>query len=159
MNLIYWWILVRSLHCIKDNMMKTGMNAILWSSLRNCLSIFSKALLVIFLCGRVLIRGGHCCGKSYFFFNAFTRTSGQKRSWKQETNRLGSKWNTRTEKSEYGDKRKKIIIGKITLQEPAVTVLVLTSIMLFPVLKCYSLFKCLSKRSTIRCTQTVPSHL
>lgn len=66
MNLIYWWIPVRSLHCIKDNMMKTRTNAILWSSLRNCLSIFSRTLLVIFLCGRVLIRRCHCCGKSYF---------------------------------------------------------------------------------------------
>lgn len=37
-------------------------------------------------------------------------------------------------------KRKKKITGNITQQEPEVTMLVLTSIMLFAVLKCYSLF-------------------
>lgn len=41
--------------------------------------------------------------------------------------------------------RKKKTIGKITLEVAAITALVSTSIILFSVLKCYSLFKCLSK--------------
>lgn len=64
-NLIYWWILVRSLHCRKDSMMKTRTNANLWSVFEKyCLAIFIKTLLVSFLCGCVVVRGGHCCGKT-----------------------------------------------------------------------------------------------
>ena len=99
--------------------------------------------------------GGHCCGKSIFFFNAFTWTSGQKVVL--DANRLVSKWNTRTGKKKRVwrlKKKKKCNWENITFEEPAVTELVMTSIMLFPVLKCYSLCKCVSKWSTIRCTQT-----
>lgn len=111
-------------------------------SLRDCLFIFSKTLLVFFLCGYVIISGGQYSGKSYLMLLLEQIV--------MDINTLVSKWNTRKEKKWVCSK---ITISYITLQEPVRTVPVLTSIMLFPVMKCYSLFKCLSNLSTIQCTQ------
>lgn len=83
----------------------------------------------------------------FFFFYAFTGTRGEKQA--------GFANETQDGKLRVWRLKEKKIISKIVMQEAAVTVLVLTSIMLFPVLKCYSVYKCLSKSSTIRCTQTV----